>query len=181
MRTKNTALFVLGAALALGLPSVAAAATKTVTVNAIDANGVGAAIGTITFRDTPQGLLVEPKLSSLQPPGPHGFHIHENPNCGPGPGPNNQPAPGLAAGGHYDPKSTKRHRGPHADDSHLGDLPVLMVERDGTATLPVLAPRLKVKDLAGRSVMVHVGGDNYDDTPAALGGGGGRIACGVIR
>lgn len=181
MRKRELFSIAVGAALALVLPSVAMAATKTVTVNAIDANGVGAAIGTITFRDTKQGLLVEPKLSSLQPPGPHGFHIHENPNCGPGPGPNNQSAAGMAAGGHYDPKATKRHRGPHTDDSHLGDLPVLMVERDGTAALPALAPRLKVKDLAGRSVMIHVGGDNYDDTPAALGGGGGRIACGVIK
>jgi Cu-Zn family superoxide dismutase len=28
--------------------------------------------------------------------------------------------------------------------------------------------------------MLHVGGDNYADTPAPLGGGGARMACGVI-
>jgi len=28
--------------------------------------------------------------------------------------------------------------------------------------------------------MVHAGGDNYSDTPAALGGGGARMACGVV-
>jgi superoxide dismutase, Cu-Zn family len=27
--------------------------------------------------------------------------------------------------------------------------------------------------------MIHAGGDNYADTPKALGGGGARIACGV--
>jgi Cu-Zn family superoxide dismutase len=58
---------------------------------------------------------------------------------------------------------------------------VLVVDKDGTANLPVLAPRLKVSNLDGRSVMVHAGGDNYADQPAPLGGGGGRIACGVIK
>ena len=28
--------------------------------------------------------------------------------------------------------------------------------------------------------MIHAGGDNYSDEPQPLGGGGGRIACGVI-
>lgn len=158
----------------------ATAATKTVSMNAITASGVGSEIGTITFRDTNQGLMVEPKLSSL-PPGQHGFHVHENGNCGPGPGANGQPAAGMAAGGHYDPAGAKAHRGPHEKNSHLGDLPVLVVDKDGSATLPVLAPRLKVSDLAGRAVMIHAGGDNYDDSPAPLGGGGGRIACGVVK
>ncbi len=158
----------------------ATAATRTVPVNAITANGIGPGIGTITFRDTEQGLLAEPRLSNL-PPGRHGFHVHEKGNCGPGPGANGQPAAGLAAGGHYDPAAAKAHRGPHAKNSHLGDLPLLVVDGDGSATLPVLAPRLKVKDLGGRAVMIHAGGDNYDDSPAPLGGGGGRIACGVVK
>jgi Cu-Zn family superoxide dismutase len=28
--------------------------------------------------------------------------------------------------------------------------------------------------------MVHAGGDNHADQPAPLGGGGARVACGVI-
>ncbi|MBI3452512.1 MAG: superoxide dismutase family protein [Rhodospirillales bacterium] len=165
----------------VGLTSGALAATKTVTMHAISTTGVGNEIGTITFQDTRYGLFAEPKLTGLQPPGSHGFHVHENGNCSPGTGPNGQPAAGLAAGGHYDPNGTKKHRGPGVKDSHLGDMPVLIVDPNGTATLPVLAAQLKVKDLAGRAIMIHVGGDNYDDTPAALGGGGGRIACGVIE
>jgi Cu-Zn family superoxide dismutase len=177
---RKSVLFGLLGAVVLGFGGAASAATKTVTVNAIDASGVGAAIGTITFRDTPQGLMAEPKLTGL-PAGPHGFHIHQNPDCGPGPGANNQPAAGMAAGGHYDPQDTKAHHGPHDKAGHLGDLPVLVVDKDGAANLPVLAPRLKVSNLDGRSVMVHAGGDNYADQPAPLGGGGGRIACGVIK
>jgi len=167
---------------AMGLAATAADAQqmKSATVNMITAEGVGAAIGTINFRDTKQGLYIEPMLTGL-PPGLHGFHIHQNPNCGPGPGANNQPAAGMAAGGHYDPKSTNKHRGPHTEDSHLGDLPILAVDSNGMAAFPSIAKRLKTRDIIGRSVMIHAGGDNFDDQPAPLGGGGGRIACGIIR
>jgi Cu-Zn family superoxide dismutase len=85
----------------------------------------------------------------------------------------------LAAGGHLDPQGSKRHGEPWGT-GHLGDLPPLYVAGDGTATNPVLGPRLKMADLAKRSLMVHVGGDNHADHPMPLGGGGGRMACGVI-
>jgi Cu/Zn superoxide dismutase len=58
------------------------------------------------------------------PAGDHGFHVHVNPNCGPGNGPNGQPAAGMAAGDHYDPANTGKHRGP-LGEGHKGDLPVL--------------------------------------------------------
>lgn len=29
--------------------------------------------------------------------------------------------------------------------------------------------------------MVHAGGDNHSDHPAALGGGGARVSCGIIQ
>jgi Cu-Zn family superoxide dismutase len=29
--------------------------------------------------------------------------------------------------------------------------------------------------------MIHQGGDNYSDDPKKLGGGGARVACGVIN
>src|SRR3954451_22102217 len=82
--------------------SVAYAASETITMNAIDANGVGKEIGTLVLSDTQTGLQITPQLVGL-PPGDRGFHVHVNPNCGPGPGPNGQPAAGMAAGGHYDP------------------------------------------------------------------------------
>ena len=46
----------------------------------------------------------------------------------------------------------------------------------------VLAPRLKKLDeVRGHSIMIHAGGDNHSDHPAPLGGGGPRMACGVIK
>jgi Cu-Zn family superoxide dismutase len=91
-----------------------------------------------------------------------------------------KPVAGLAAGGHYDPAGTGKHEGPYGN-GHLGDLPPLYVGPDGRATQPVLAPRLKLSDLKGRSLMIHAGGDNYSDKPEPLGGGGARVACGVVK
>jgi len=158
------------------------AAEKSIPINAGSANGTGIALGTIVAKDTLQGLLLTPDLKQIgQPAGPRGFHLHEKPDCSTGPGADGRPAAAMAAGGHYDPMKTGKHHGPHARDGHKGDLPPLVVNADGTATLPVIAPHLKVRDLAGKALMIHAGGDNYSDTPAPLGGGGGRIACGVIK
>jgi Cu-Zn family superoxide dismutase len=63
----------------------------------------------------------------------------------------------------------------------MGDLPLLVVDADGTATTPVVAPRLRVDAIRGLALMIHAQGDNYSDDPAPLGGGGARIACGIIR
>jgi superoxide dismutase, Cu-Zn family len=155
------------------------AADETVTMNAIDANGVGKEIGTLRLSDTNAGLEITPALAGL-PPGDHGFHVHVNPNCGPGNGPNGQPAAGMAAGGHYDPANTGKHLGP-LGEGHKGDMAVLTVDASGNATKAVIAPHLTVADVKGRSIMIHAGGDNYSDQPAPFGGGGARIACGVAK
>ena len=155
------------------------AADETVTMNAIDANGVGKEIGTLRLSDTNAGLKITPELTGLSP-GDHGFHVHVNPNCGPANGPNGQPAAGMAAGGHYDPANTGKHLGPHGE-GHMGDMAVLTVDASGKATKAVIAPHLTVADVKGRSIIIHAGGDNYSDQPAPLGGGGARIACGVAK
>jgi Cu-Zn family superoxide dismutase len=162
----------------LVLAGSASAEQIVVQMNLISDQGVGASIGTVTLTDTPQGLKLAPALSGLTP-GNHGFHIHEKPECAAGLK-DGTLTPGLAAGGHYDPASAGKHEGP-VGKGHLGDLPVLTVGADGKATNPVVAPRLKTGDVKGRSLMIHSGGDNYADVPEKLGGGGGRIACGVIK
>ncbi|MES2918369.1 MAG: superoxide dismutase [Cu-Zn] SodC [Pseudomonadota bacterium] len=164
--------------LALLLASGATLADTAVTLQAVDATGSGAALGQVTISQSKFGLVLTPALSGLAP-GLHGFHLHQNASCEPGEK-DGKVVPALAAGGHFDPAGRGRHGTPWGD-GHLGDLPALYVDADGRATQPVLAPRLKAKHLAGRSLMVHAGGDNHADHPAALGGGGARIACGVIR
>jgi len=163
--------------LAASLTSAAYAA-DTVTMHLVTPEGTGDEIGTVTLEDTSGGLLITPKLKGLSE-GEHGFHVHQNPSCDPGDKEGTKVA-GLAAGGHYDPNDTGKHLGPEATDGHQGDLPTLTVGADGMATLPVTAPHLTLADVKGRSVMIHAGGDNYSDTPSALGGGGSRVACGAI-
>lgn len=156
----------------------AALADTTVQMNMVDEKGVGSSVGTISISNSKYGLVFSPALKGL-PPGAHGFHLHENPSCDPKEKDGKRVA-ALAAGGHYDPSNTKRHDAPWGD-GHLGDLPVLFVDATGNANQPLLAPRLKASDLSGRALMVHAGGDNHADHPAVLGGGGARIACGIIK
>jgi Cu-Zn family superoxide dismutase len=171
--------FAVTLAAAIFTAGAAYAANDTITINMIDANGVGKSIGTLDLSDTNGGLRITPQLAGL-PPGDHGFHVHVNPSCGPGNGPDGKPAAGMAAGGHYDPANTGKHLGP-LGDGHKGDVPVLSVDASGKATKAVVAPHLTVAEVKGHAIMIHAGGDNYSDQPAALGGGGGRIACGVAK
>ena len=39
----------------------------------------------------------------------------------------------------------------------------------------------RMNEIKGRALMIHAGGDNHSDHPAPLGGGGARMACGVIK
>ncbi len=168
----------IGLTLLAGLLGTAALGAETsVTMYSLNESGTGDELGTVTVTDTDGGAMFTPSLTGLTP-GLHGFHVHTNPDCGPAEK-DGKMVPGLAAGGHYDPEETGAHLGPEGD-GHLGDLPLLSVNDDGSADTPVTAPRLKVSDVAGRSLMIHAGGDNYSDEPAALGGGGARVACGVI-
>lgn len=165
-------------ALAMVLASAGAWADTAVTFNLVDDKGVGAAVGTVTATDSKYGLVLTPALHGLAP-GLHGFHVHQNPSCD-AKEKDGKLVPALAAGGHLDPAATGKHGEPWGE-GHLGDLPPLYVDVSGNAAQPVLAPRLKVADLAGRSLMVHAGGDNHADHPAPLGGGGARVACGVVK
>ena len=138
----------------------------------------GELIGKVYFADSDKGLVIKPRLKGLSA-GDHGFHVHANRSCKPAKSPEGKMVPGLGAGGHYDPDKSGKHEGP-TGKGHLGDLPALKVGADGTVKGTLMAPRLKVADLKKHSLMIHAGGDNYSDQPAALGGGGARFACGVI-
>lgn len=159
--------------------SMAHAAETSVILTAVTATGAGAPLGSVKIVETPYGLVFYPDLKGVAP-GLHGFHVHENPSCAPATQ-NGALVAALGAGGHLDPGGTKKHGTPWGD-GHLGDLPALYVAADGSAVNPVLAPRMKsLADVKDRALMVHAGGDNHADHPAPLGGGGARVACGVIK
>lgn len=175
MRNQRSRAF---AVLLFSASMAAVAAPGPVVMNVVSAAGIGAQLGTVTLEETPYGVVFTPSLAGLEP-GAHGFHVHENANCAPDLK-EGKPVPALAAGGHYDPEASKKHGLPWGN-GHRGDLPSLVVDASGNATMPVLAPRLKLAELKGRSLMVHAGGDNHADHPQPLGGGGSRMACGVIK
>ena len=160
-----------------------AAAHKTdstmVQMHTVNEKGMADNIGTVAISKTPHGLVFTPDLKDLAP-GVHGFHVHEKPSCD-ATETDGKKVPAGAAGGHYDPEKTGTHGTPWGD-GHLGDLPALFVDAHGKASTPVLAPRLKeLSQVANRALMVHQGGDNHADQPSPLGGGGARVACGIIQ
>ena len=167
-------LFLSAAAACIGLAVPGFADEAAVTVHAVTTDGIGDPVGELSFSDTEFGLLIEPSIEGIEP-GLHGMHVHQNPDCGPREHEGKIVAAG-AAGDHIDPAGTGTHAGPYGD-GHLGDLPNLVVEDDGTATLPVLAPRVTVADLEGRALVLHAGPDRYDDEHS----GGDRAYCGVIE
>lgn len=161
----------------LGTAPALASATS-VAISKVNDQGITEGVGQISIEETEHGLLFTPELTSL-PGGLHGFHVHEHGSCEPAEK-EGAMAAAASAGGHFDPQGQGEHLGPYGD-GHLGDLPALYVDEQGKAVTPVLAPRLKsISQLQGRALMIHAGGDNYADDPKPLGGGGSRLACGVI-
>lgn len=133
--------------------------------------------GIVLFRDVTGGSQVCVSVNGLppykpgrggQPPvGPHGFHIHEFGNCEQG----DPRDPFKAAGGHWNP-----NKQPHGN--HAGDFPVLF-SNNGIARMTFFTDKFKVKDVIGKSVIIHMNPDDYRSQPA--GNSGKRLACGVIR
>jgi superoxide dismutase, Cu-Zn family len=178
-RKKKMKKKMVGISIFLAVMAAAAAGAAEIVVDMyhVTHEGTETKIGAIKAEQTPYGTVFTPNLSGL-PSGLHGFHVHSAGNCGPMEKDGHMVA-GMAAGGHFDPEQTNIHAGPYGN-GHLGDLPALYVDASGMAVHPVLAPRLKLADLSGHSLMIHEGGDNYADAPKPLGGGGPRVACGIV-
>lgn len=92
-----------------------------------------------------------------------GFHIHQGETC--------SGAGFSGTEGHYNP-ADENH------PEHAGDLPPLLRCR-GNAYLSFRTDRFSVKDIAGRTVVIHSDPDDFRTQPA--GNAGRKIACGVIR
>lgn len=171
MKTAALLLIPLVAACAGCKPASGADGVE-VRMHLIDARGVGESIGWVRLSDGEAGLRVETRLSDL-PPGAHGFHFHEVPDCGPAEKDGTLQA-GEAAGAHFDPQATGRHAGPEGQ-GHAGDLPMLKASPSGRASAILHAPQLKLANLGRRALIVHRDPDDYAGSP-----GGARIACGIV-
>lgn len=94
-----------------------------------------------------------------------GFHIHEGGSCT-----GTAQDPFANAGMHYNPNNC-----PHP--AHAGDLPPLFGNH-GTAFMALTTDRFSVKDIIGRTVIVHANPDDFTTQPS--GNSGAKIACGQI-
>jgi len=129
--------------------------------------------GTVSFTQKGNRVAVVAKVSGLTP-GSHGFHIHEKGDCS---------APdGMSAGGHFNPTG-KPHGNPNLPDHHAGDMPMLLADASGNASLSsdleVITIGSAATDIIGKAVIVHKDPDDFTTQPT--GNSGARVACGVIR
>ncbi len=128
--------------------------------------------GTVNFYRTDCGTLVAAEICGL--PGStdkcnssfFGFHIHGGECCS-----GNAKDPFAYAGTHYNP-TNREH------PFHAGDLPVLSGSR-GYALSVFLTDRFTVKEVIGKTVIIHSAPDDFTTQPS--GNSGEKIACGVIR
>lgn len=139
----------------------------------LEATKGNTASGTVTFVQQGDKVVVTGHVSGLTP-GNHGFHIHEKGDCTSG--------DGLSAGGHFNPLAQ-----PHAHSAiaarHAGDMPMLVADASGNATLTVELDIMTVgrgtTDIIGRGLIVHKDPDDFKTQPT--GNAGARVACGIIR
>ena len=158
-------------ALASGCASTGGSAPKaTATLEPTKGN---TANGTVTFTQKGDRVVVDARVAGLTPGG-HGFHIHEKGDCSSG--------DGMSTGGHFNPRS-KPHAAQTTMDRHTGDIPMLVADANGNATLTVELDLMTIgsgdTDIVGRGLIVHKDPDDYTTQPT--GNSGARIACGVIK
>lgn len=168
-------------------------------------DATGTTLGRATFVTTRRHTEVTVWLSRL-PDGAaadafHGFHIHANNDPVNGDGCIADPDPTKAfvsADGHWNNvDGVARTHG-----NHLGDLPSLYVNADGSVQATFTVDRVRAGDLTGKALVLHAGPDNFGNVPvgdiatapnaytpnspgattatANTGNAGNRIACGVI-
>jgi Cu-Zn family superoxide dismutase len=175
--------------------STAGANTRSARTTLRDASGQE--IGTVKFLDAGGQTEVRVEVrrgSAVAADAFHGFHIHANADAA---GCVADPAQlsntwFTSVGGHW--KSGTQTHG-----QHLGDMPSVFVNADGSVVTRFTISRIPLSDLDGKAVVLHAGADNFGNVPigAALdqykengveavtktqntGNAGDRIACGVI-
>lgn len=128
--------------------------------------------GVVRFYQTRSGVIVSAQVNGL----PHGeeqcekqffgFHIHSGTQCS-----GNEADPFADALTHYNPLDC-----PHP--AHAGDFPPLLGNH-GLAVLLFLTDRFTVREVLGKTVIIHMHPDDFTSQPA--GDAGTKIACGVIK
>ena len=135
----------------------------------------GKVIGRAFLREVSDGVLVRLEAAGLTP-GLHAVHVHAVGKC-------EGPA-FTSAGGHFNPLQ-KKHGLKSPDGAHAGDLPNMLVTKDGsgrfetkTDAITLHAGPGSIFDSDGSALVIHAGVDDYVTDPT--GNAGDRVACGLI-
>jgi Cu-Zn family superoxide dismutase len=158
--------------LALPLAAMAASQGAVATLK----NADGKEVGKATFAPAKGGVKVQVTVAGLTP-GKHGIHLHAAGKC--------DPPDFKSAGGHLNPAG-KHHGLQNPEGPHAGDLPNLVVAKDGKAKASFTAKGATLGEgqgsllgPEGAALVIHADPDDGKTDPA--GNSGDRIACGVVE
>ena len=138
----------------------------------------GRPLGDATFEQTPSGVLIGVSVMGIEP-GAHGIHLHRVGSCTP---------EFTSASGHINPDG-RMHGLRHPEGPDNGDLPLLHVAADGSATTEFYTTRVSLSadaagpvpgllDADGSAIVIHADPDDHLTQP--IGGAGARVGCGVV-
>lgn len=130
-------------------------------------------VGQVSLEEKENKVILQAKVSGLDPYGMHGFHIHEKGDC--------SSSDAKSAGGHFAPDS-KKHGGPTETSHHFGDLGNIQADAKGTATIRREIEKATLENgkysLTGRALIIHKKADDLESQPS--GNAGSRVACAEI-
>lgn len=141
----------------------------------LNAKSNSKASGDITFEEKLGQVVMEAKFEGLNP-GTHAIHLHETANC--------SSDDGKSAGGHWNPTDERHGKWGDAEGYHKGDIGNFEVADDGTATVRFETNEWCIdcddenKNIIGRSLIIHQGGDDFVSQPS--GDAGKRVGCAEV-
>lgn len=159
-------------ALKMGEPKNAKSKIIKTTLNA---KSDSKASGDIKFEEKAGQVVMTAKFRGLNK-GTHAIHLHETANC--------SSEDGKSAGGHWNPTGTQHGKWGDGEGYHKGDIGNFEVNDDGTASVTFETSEWCIgcedtnKNIIGRSVIIHQGGDDFVSQPS--GDAGKRVGCAEI-
>jgi len=141
----------------------------------LNAKSESKASGHITFEEQLGQVVMEANFEGLNK-GTHAIHLHETANC--------SSEDGKSAGGHWNPTGEQHGKWGDTEGFHKGDIGNFEVTDDGTASIKFETNEWCIgcddenKNIVGRAVIIHQGGDDFLSQPS--GDAGKRVGCAEI-
>lgn len=131
--------------------------------------------GIVEFTEKDGVVKMNARMNNVNQ-GMHGFHIHAIGDC--------SSADGKSAGGHWNP-TNEDHGKWGTPPFHKGDIGNFKADKNGVGSINIKTDLWcigcgdEMKDIVGKSIIVHAGEDDCTSQPS--GAAGARIACGIIE